>query len=33
MIILQLEGELDYVPTTKVKRNKSDEKLYNDLMQ
>ncbi|MNE51334.1 hypothetical protein D3C80_1459580 [compost metagenome] len=33
LLILQLEGELDYVPTTKVKRNKSDEKLYNDLMQ
>lgn len=33
LLILQLEGELDYIPTTKVKRNKSDEKLYNDLMQ
>ncbi|MGQ7945049.1 hypothetical protein [Flavobacterium sp. WC2509] len=33
LLILQLEGECDYVPTTKVKRNKNDEKLYNDLIQ
>lgn len=34
LLILQLEGELDYVSTTKVKRiNESDEKLYKDLME
>lgn len=35
LLILQLEGELDYASsTTKVRRiNESDEKLYNDLMQ
>lgn len=34
LLILQLEGELDYIKTTKVKRiNESDEKLYNDLMR
>jgi len=33
LLVLQLEGELDYVPTTKVKRNIEDEKLYNDLMK
>jgi hypothetical protein len=33
LLVLQLEGELDYVPTTKVKRNIDDEKLYNDLMK
>lgn len=32
LLILQLEGELDYFPTTRVKRNKGDEKLYKDLM-
>jgi hypothetical protein len=33
LLVLQLEGELDYVPTTKVRRNIEDEKLYNDLMK
>ena len=33
LLVLQLEGELDYIPTTKVKRNIGDEKLYNDLMK
>ena len=33
LLMFQLEGEFDYVPTTKIKRNKSDEKLYNDLME
>jgi hypothetical protein len=33
LLMFQLEGEFDFVPTTKIKRNKSDEKLYNDLME
>lgn len=34
LLILQLEGELDYSSFTKVRRiNESDEKLYNDLTQ
>lgn len=33
LMVFQMEGELNYVPTTKVKRvNKGDEKLYKDLL-
>ncbi|HEU4789488.1 MAG TPA: hypothetical protein VFS71_07370 [Flavobacterium sp.] len=33
LLVLQIEGEFDYGPTTKVKRGIGDEKLYNDLMK
>ncbi len=33
LMVLQLDGEFDFKPTTKVKRNVEDEKLYNDLMK
>lgn len=33
LMVLQLDGEFDCEPTTKVKRNVEDEKLYNDLMK
>ncbi|MBK0371173.1 hypothetical protein [Flavobacterium agrisoli] len=33
LMVLQLDGEFDFGPTTKVKRNSRDEKLYNDLMK
>lgn len=33
LMVFQMEGELNYIPTTKVKRvNKGDEKLYKDLL-
>lgn len=33
LLVLQLDGEFDFGPTTKVRRNAGDEELYNDLMK
>lgn len=33
LLLLQIEGESGYGPTTKVRRNRGDDKLYNELMK